>query len=138
MPVFQDPVRSLDPHWPVWRTITEPLLAVDHLSGKQRREIAVEKLKSIGLGHIDMNARPCELSVGQCQRISILRALIINPALITADEPTSALDASVSASILHLLAGAAAKGTAIVIVSHDVAVLNALCHRVLTMNDGVL
>ncbi len=138
MPIFQDPVRSLDQQWPIWRTITEPLMARQFLSKKVRRKVASKELGNIGLGHIDINARPYELSLGQCQRISIIRALISNPALITADEPTSALDASVSATILHLLADAAAKGTAIVIVSHDIAVLNALCHRVLTMRDGVL
>ena len=105
---------------------------------KARRRIAAERLYEVGLGHIDPDSKPDELSVGQCQRISIIRALIIQPTLIVADEPTSALDASVSAAILHLLADVAARGTAIVIASHDRAVLGALCHRVLTMHDGVL
>ena len=138
MPIFQDPVGSLDQHWPVWRTVTEPLMARQFLMQGIRREIAAERLHEVGLGHIDPDARPEELSVGQCQRISIVRAMITKPALIVADEPTSALDASVSAVILHLLAGVAAKGTAIVIASHDTAVLGALCHRIVTMRDGVL
>ena len=92
----------------------------------------------MGLAHLDLDALPNELSVGQCQRIAIARALLARPALIVADEPTSALDASVSAAILHLLAAIAAQGTAIVMVSHDQAVLQTLCHRVLTMTDGVL
>jgi peptide/nickel transport system ATP-binding protein len=138
MPIFQDPVGSLDRRWPIWRTITEPLTAQQRLSQQHRRAIAAERLEEVGLAHIDLDARPHELSVGQCQRISIARALIARPALIVADEPTSALDASVSAAILHLLAAVAAAGTAIVIVSHDQAVLRALCHRVLAMRDGVL
>ena len=83
-------------------------------------------------------AKPPELSVGQCQRVCIARALLAKPALIIADEPTSALDASVSQTILRLLARIAETGAAIVIVSHDEKVLKALCHRVLRMREGVL
>ncbi len=138
MPVFQDPVGSLDPRWPIWRTIAEPLTAKQSLSRATRQSIAAEKLSEVGLGNIDINARPYELSVGQCQRISILRAIIANPALLVADEPTSALDASIAATVLSLFADIARRGTSIVIVSHDKAILNAICHRVLTMKDGVL
>jgi len=138
MPIFQDPVGSLDRRWPIWRTITEPLTAKQRLSPARRQALALEQLDAVGLAHLDLAARPNELSVGQCQRIAIGRALLARPALIVADEPTSALDASVSAAILHLLADIAAKGTAIVIVSHDQAMLQALCHRVLAMRDGVL
>lgn len=138
MPIFQDPVGSLDRRWPIWRTLTEPLTAQRYLAARRRRAIAAERLSAVGLAHIDLDARPNELSVGQCQRIAIARALLARPALIVADEPTSALDASVSAAILHLLADIAAAGTAIVIVSHDQAMLQVLCHRVLTMQQGVL
>lgn len=138
MPIFQDPVGSLDRRWPIWRTITEPLTAKATLSAAQRQGLALAQLDAVGLAHLDLDARPNELSVGQCQRIAIGRALLARPALIVADEPTSALDASVSAAILHLLAEIAAQGTAIVMVSHDQAVLQTLCHRVLTMTDGVL
>jgi len=141
MPIFQDPMGSLDRNWPIWRTITEPLMAshrVDRPSSAQRRVIAQDKLHEVGLSNVDVGAKPDELSVGQCQRVAIARALTARPALIIADEPTSALDVSVSASILHLLAATAEAGTAIVIVSHDQAVLGVLCHRILKMVDGVL
>lgn len=141
MPIFQDPVSSLDRHWAIWRTVTEPLMAKhrrDRPSRAKRREIARERLAQVGLTQVDLEARPDELSIGQCQRVSIARALTAEPALIVADEPTSALDASVSAAILRLLAAASEQGIAIVIVSHDRAMLRALCHRVLRMRDGVL
>ena len=141
MPIFQDPMGSLDRNWAIWRTITEPLMAPhckEHLSPSARREIARAKLHDVGLAQVSIEARPDELSVGQCQRVAIARALLAQPALLIADEPTSALDVSVSASILRLLAAVAERGTAIVVVSHDRLVLGALCHRILTMTAGVL
>ncbi|NJM08673.1 ABC transporter ATP-binding protein [Candidatus Gracilibacteria bacterium] len=141
MPIFQDPLGSLDRRWPIWRTIAEPLTAphrAARLSAAQQRSIAQEHLSHVGLAHIDPDARPAELSVGQCQRIAIARALVAAPGLIIADEPTSALDASIAAAILRLLATTARNGTAIVIVSHDRPLLDLLCDRVLTMHDGVL
>ncbi len=140
MPIFQDPVGSLDRRWPIWRSITEPLTAPHRprTSVHERRALAEARLAEVGLAHIDLEARPGVLSVGQCQRVSIARALIAEPALLIADEPTSALDASVSAAILHLLMAIAQRNTAIVIVSHDRQLLDALCDRVLMMRDGVL
>ncbi|WP_300007707.1 dipeptide/oligopeptide/nickel ABC transporter ATP-binding protein [Pseudonocardia sp.] len=141
MPILQDPVGSLDPRWPVWRSITEPLTAPHRPSRPDRagrREIARERLETVGLAGLDLDARPGELSRGQCQRVAILRALVAEPAVVLADEPTSALDVSVSAGILHLLAGVAGRGAALVVVSHDLAVLDVLCHRVLVMTGGRL
>lgn len=141
MPILQDPVGSLDPRWPLWRSITEPLTA-RHRPARpgrsQRRAIAAEQLDTVGLARVDPDARPGELSRGQCQRVAILRSLIAAPTVVLADEPTSALDVSVAAGILHLLAGVAARGAALVVVSHDVAVLDVLCDRVLAMHEGRL
>ncbi len=97
-----------------------------------------ERLAEVGLERLDLEARPGELSVGQCQRVAIARALAAEPALIVADEPTSALDASHSMMILRLLAAVAERGVAVIIASHDTPLLNALCPRVLRMRDGVL
>jgi peptide/nickel transport system ATP-binding protein len=141
MPIFQDPLSSLDRWWAIWRTLTEPLMA-RHLTEKpsreKRREIARKTLIEVGLTDANLDAKPDQLSVGQCQRIAIARALIAKPALIVADEPTSALDASVSKTILRLLAKIAESGTGIVIVSHDEMLLGSLCHRVLRMHEGIL
>lgn len=141
MPIFQDPLGSLDPRWPLWRTVTEPLTAPhrpNRVRRAERRTIARRGLDSIGLGMIGEDARPAQLSGGQCQRVSILRALTAEPRLIVADEPTSALDASVAAGVLHLLADIAREGTAVVMVSHDRAMLDSICGRVLRMDSGVL
>jgi peptide/nickel transport system ATP-binding protein len=140
MPVFQDPVGSLDPRWPIWRTITEPLTAPGRprISASQRRLLAAEGLAAVGLQGIDLDTHPGELSGGQCQRVSIIRALIGQPRLLVADEPTSALDPSVGAAILRLLRAAADRGTAMVVVSHDRNALAVLCDRVYEMTGGVL
>ena len=110
----------------------------NRLSRATRGKIARERLAQVGLTEIDLEARPDELSIGQCQRVSIARALAAEPMLIVADEPTSALDAPVSASILRLLAAASETGIAIILVSHDQTMLRAFCHRVLRMRDGAL
>jgi peptide/nickel transport system ATP-binding protein len=142
MPVFQDPVSSLDPRWPIWRSVTEPLTAPHRrdvgTSASHRRRVAQDALPRVGLHGLDLEVRPGELSGGQCQRVSILRALLAEPALIIADEPTSALDPSVAAGILQLLRQAAGQGTAMVIVSHQRTALTVLCDRVLEMQQGML
>jgi len=145
-PVFQDAGGSLDRRWPVWRSITEPLMASHRkesptsasLARGERRNIARARLAEVGLSGIDPEARPDELSVGQCQRVAIARALTAEPSLIVADEPTSALDAPTAAGILRLLAKAAEKGASVIVVSHDRTMLDARCHRVLSMREGRL
>jgi peptide/nickel transport system ATP-binding protein len=141
MPIFQDPASSLDPRWPIWKTITEPLTAKHREkipTRTERKNIAQHKMNEVGLTGIDVETRPGQLSGGQCQRVSVLRALIAEPALLLADEPTSALDPSVAAGILMLLSQIASAGTSILIVSHDRGALSALCSRVHEMRDGVL
>lgn len=141
MPIFQDPLSSLNKNWAVWRIITEPLNAphrTKKFSKAEKREIAREILLEVGLRDVNLDAKPTRLSVGQCQRISIARALTANPQLIVADEPTSALDVSVGQIVMKLLQKIAAKGTAIVIVSHNEQLLKSFCHRVLQMRGGVL
>ncbi len=141
MPVFQDSLASLDRRWAIWRIITEPLTA-KHRKKKflkiERREIAREKLGEVGLENVNLDARPTELSIGQCQRIAIARALTAEAKIIAADEPTSSLDVLSGELIMKLFAETARKGTAIVLVSHDHDLLKRWCHRVFSMQNGGL
>ena len=139
MSAFQNPYASLDRRWPIWRSITEPTLASHRgmkLTRRQRLQLARERLGEVGLGHLRGDERPFELSIGQCQRVSILRALVAEAALIAADEPTSALDVTSAAGIYHLLREKAALGSALVIVSHDENALRILSDRLFRLVDG--
>ncbi len=141
MTVTQNASGALDPRWPIWRTITEPLLARHRDSKRraaERRTIAREQLGRVGLDGLDSEARPTQLSGGQIQRVALLRALLAQPKLLIADEPTAALDVSVAAGVLHLLDRAATAGIAILIASHDRTALQVLCDRVILFRDGAL
>ncbi|MEV5889121.1 ABC transporter ATP-binding protein [Nonomuraea fuscirosea] len=137
MPVFQDPVTSLDPRWPLWRTITEPLvLRGERLGRLQRQERARTALDTVGLGHVDITRRPGSLSVGECQRVAIVRAVIAGPGVIVADEPTASLDAEAAANVAALLRRLADEGAAVLVVSHDERRLRSYADRVLRLHQG--
>jgi len=139
MPVFQDPVGSLDPRWPLWRSLTEPLvLAGVRLSKQQRREHASEALASLDMSEIDADRLPGTLSVGQCQRVAVLRGLIAGPALIAADEPTASLDVEVATAVSNLLRAAADAGAVVLVVSHDEARVRAYADHILTVREGIV
>ncbi|SDH03542.1 peptide/nickel transport system ATP-binding protein [Sinosporangium album] len=146
MPIFQDPFTALDVRWPIWRSITEPLtlsgssrlFRAGRPSRAERRAIAAERLRAVGLDGVDIDATPTELSIGQCQRVAVVRALAAEPAVVVADEPTSALDAVSALGVVRLLRECADAGTALVVVSHDERVLRALAGRVFRMAQGRL
>ncbi len=141
MSVFQNPYISIDRRWPIWKTITEPMRAPhreNRLSRPEYQNLAKDLLETVGLHHLKGTEKPAELSIGQCQRISILRALSANPALIIADEPTSALDVTTAAGIYRLLRARADQGTSIIIVSHDETALQSLCDRLYRLNNRQL
>lgn len=139
MPVFQDPVASLDRRWSLWRTVTEPLvLAGARLSRARRRVRAAEELAAVGLGDIDVDRLPGTLSVGQCQRVAVARALIAGPALLVADEPTASLDVAAATAVATLLRGAADAGAAVLVVSHDEPRLASYADRLVRMTEGIL
>ncbi|WMY77806.1 ABC transporter ATP-binding protein [Citricoccus sp. I39-566] len=135
--VFQDPAASLDPRFPIGDIITEPM--VIHKVGNRKSQLdrAYELLDAVKLPRSVVNRFPHELSGGQRQRISIARALTLDPEVLIADEPTSALDVSVQAAVLDMFAELQSRYEfACLFVSHDLAVVDMLAHRVLVLKDG--
>ncbi|GAA1118852.1 ABC transporter ATP-binding protein [Nesterenkonia jeotgali] len=135
--VFQDPAASLDPRFPIGDIITEPMVVHKEGDKNSRAARARELLDAVRLPSSVLNRYPHELSGGQRQRISIARALTLNPTLLIADEPTSALDVSVQAAVLELFSELQQQyGFACLFVSHDLAVVDSLAHKVLVMQKG--
>ena len=135
--VFQDPGSSLNPRMPIGQSIGEPLLLAEGIKGKELDKRVQELLTSVELPTSYRNRYPHELSGGQRQRVGIARALALTPELLVADEPTSALDVSVQARFLDLLQELQERlQFACLFVSHDLAVVDLLAHRIAVMHRG--
>ena len=138
--VFQDPLASLNPRMSVRAALTEPLMIHEpSLSAPLRAVRVAQMLERVGLSP-DMAGRyPHEFSGGQCQRIGIARAMILRPKLLVCDEPVSSLDVSIQGQIVNLLADLQGElGTAMLFISHNLAVIRHLSHRVLVIYRGRL
>jgi len=137
--VFQDPTAALNPRLPVRRMIEEPLRLHARMSAAERRDRVAEVLDAVGLGRELADRYPHELSGGQRQRVNIARAIATNPAFVVLDEPTSALDVSLRSRIILLLEALRERlGLAYLFISHDIATVKYLAHRVAVMYLGVI
>ena len=137
--VFQDPASSLNPRLPIGESIGEPLFLAGIAKKDELARMVEDLLDKVELPRSYRNRYPHELSGGQRQRVGIARALALNPDILIADEPTSALDVSIQARFLDLLQELQEElKFACLFISHDIAVVEILAHRIAVMQHGVL
>jgi oligopeptide transport system ATP-binding protein len=138
--IFQDPLASLDPRMTVGDAIAEPLMIFEpELAAVARRQKIAAMLERVGLAADMAHRYPHELSGGQCQRIGIARAMVLRPKLLVCDEAVSSLDVSIQGQIINLLLDLQQEmGMAMLFISHNLAVVRHLSHRVLVMYLGKL
>jgi len=138
--VFQDPYNSLSPRMTVEGIVGEGLaLHRPDLDPARRRDAIVEMLEEVGLDASILPRYPHEFSGGQRQRIAIARAVVLHPELLLLDEPTSALDVSVQQQVLELLGQLQRRhAMSYLFITHDLAVIRAMAHRVMVMKDGAI
>ncbi|MGY6587676.1 MAG: ABC transporter ATP-binding protein [Wenzhouxiangella sp.] len=138
--IFQDPSGSLDPRMTVGEIVAEPLKTFyPSMSRLQVRERVQGMMQMVGLLPDQINRYPHEFSGGQCQRIGIARALVVNPRLVVCDEPVSALDVSIQAQIVNLLKDLQKKlQLSLIFIAHDLSVVRHVSDRVMVMYLGKL
>ncbi len=135
--VFQDVAGSFDPRLPVGRSIAELLENFTDLDRRGRTAEVARLLEQAGLTAAHAAALPSQLSGGECQRAAIARALAVKPRLLVCDEATSALDVSMQAQIVELIHRLAREmSMAVLFISHDLALVDSLCDRVMVLHRG--
>ncbi len=138
--IFQDPIASLNPRRRIGEIVEEPLVIAGVADREERLRRVHEVMTAVGLDPEAVSARrPHEFSGGQCQRVCIARALVLEPRLLVCDEPVSSLDVSIRAQILNLLEAMKARyGLTMLFIAHDLAVVKAVSDRVAVMYLGKL
>jgi peptide/nickel transport system ATP-binding protein len=138
--IFQDPISSLNPRRRVRDIVAEPLDIWHSAKGQERTRIVNEMLEAVGLDpELASPCYPRQFSGGQCQRISIARALVMRPKILICDEMVSALDVSIQAQILNLVEDLKkAYGLSLLFIAHDLAVVKNVSDRVAVMYLGRL
>ena len=135
--VFQDPMSSLNPRMTVEQAVTDPMRIHLRLSRQERRARARDLLERVGLKAEHLDRHPHAFSGGQRQRICIARALALDPRLIVADEAVASLDVTIRAQVINLLMDLQAElGISLLFISHDMAVVERIAHRVAVMYLG--
>ena len=138
--IFQEPMTSLNPVFTIGRQVMEVILEHEHVSKKEAFDRSVEMLEVVGIPDpaSRMNDYPHQYSGGMRQRVMIAMALACNPSLLIADEPTTALDVTIQAQILELMLKIKdqRKDAAILLITHNLAVVAETCHRVMVMYGG--
>ena len=138
--IFQDPISSLNPRRTVSQIVGEPLSIWKTGDAAFRAAKVEEVLSAVGVDPVAASERkPHEFSGGQCQRIGIARSMILKPRLIVCDEPVSALDVSIQAQIVNLLMRLQREfGLSLIFISHNLAVVRHICHRIMVLYLGRL
>ncbi len=137
--IFQDPMTSLNPFLKISTQLIEPLLIHENLSKKEALVRAIEELEAVGIPDAEnrIHSYPHEFSGGMRQRVMIAMALITRPEILIADEPTTALDVTIQQQVLDLIkTRQQALGTAVIFITHDLAVVSEVCDRVNVMYAG--
>jgi len=135
--IFQDPYASLNPRLPVHDLVTEPARIHGVVSARDQRGLAAQLLRSVGLEEDAVDRYPHQFSGGQRQRLCIARALSVKPKLIVADEPVSALDVSIARQVTDLMLDLQQReGISFLFISHDIAVVERVSHRIAVMYRG--
>lgn len=137
--IFQDPMTSLNPFLKISTQLIEPLLIHDNLSKKEALKRAIAELEAVGIPDPEsrIHSYPHEFSGGMRQRVMIAMALITRPEILIADEPTTALDVTIQQQVLDLIKKRQEElGTAVIFITHDLAVVSEVCDRVNVMYAG--